>query len=265
MSYRRVTYQDRLVIKASLDASLSKTKIADKLEFYKSTISREIKRNMGGRGYQTSTKESRRKGRLKNGPYKMNPIIMTQIIERLEAKWSPEQISNRLKLEGEPRVSTETIYKFINEARQMGGPLCRHLRRSGRRRKSRFPSVDRRDRIKDDRPLSCRPKAAEKRKTLGHWERDPMVGKNHKSSVLVITDRKSRFNKFRKLYGKYSKEVTKDTISALKCLPKGSMSNNRGLEFSDHKGYEKKIKVKVFFCDPYSNYQRETKENRLVF
>ena len=81
-----------------------------------------------------------------------------------------------------------------------------------------------------------------------------MVGKNHKTSVLVITDRKSRYNKFRKLIGKYSREVTKETLLALKGLPKKSMSNDRGLEFFGHKNYENKAKVSVFFCDPYSSY-----------
>ena len=188
---------------------------------------------------------------------------MTQIIERLECKWSPEQISNRLRLEGEAEISSETIYKFIDEDRKLGGDLWTHLRRSQRRRKRRFPSTERRGTIRSARPLSERPKAAESRKQKGHWERDLMVGKGQKSAVLVVTDRKSRFNKFRKLDGKFAKKVTTQTIVALRGLPKKSISNDRGQEFSDHKGYERKVKVKVFFCDPYSSYQRGTNENRI--
>ena len=60
MSYRRVTYQDRLVIKASLKKGLTRAEIADKLGFHKSTVSREIKRNTGCRGYRSET--SRKKG-----------------------------------------------------------------------------------------------------------------------------------------------------------------------------------------------------------
>ncbi len=193
----------------------------------------------------------------------MNPVIMSQIIERLELKWSPEQISNRLRVEGEQTVSAETIYKFIYEDRENDGELWRHLRRSHRTRKKRFPSEDRRGKIQNARPISKRPKKANKRKKLGHWERDLMVGKNHKSAVLVITDRKSRFNKFRKLDGKYAKKVTKETITALRDLPKRTMTNDRGQEFSDHKSYERRTKIKVYFCDPYSSYQRGTNENRI--
>jgi len=104
---------------------------------------------------------------------------------------------------------------------------------------------------------------ANKRKKVGHWERDLMVGKNHKSAVLVITDRKTRFNTFRKLNGKFAKKVTKETIIALKDLPKRSMTNDRGQEFSDHQRFERKTKIKVYFCDPYSSYQRGTNENRI--
>jgi transposase, IS30 family len=265
MGYRRVTREDRLRIKDNLDAGLSKTEIADKLGFHKSTIGREISRNKGSRGYRPKQAHERAIAREqpKHGPYKMNPVIMGKITERLELKWSPEQIYNRLKLEGEEIVSTETIYKFILEDRKKGGELWRHLRRSGRSRKKRFPSEDRRGKIKNTRSISKRSKKAKKRKKLGHWERDLMIGKNHKSAILAIVDRKSRFNKFRKLNGKSAKRVTKETIVALKGLPKHSMTNDCGKEFADHKSYERKTKVKVYFCDPYSSYQRGTNENRI--
>jgi IS30 family transposase len=220
MGYRRVTSEDRLRIKENLDAGLSNSAIADKLGFHKSSIGREINRNKGGRGYRPKQAHQFAMAREapKHGPYKMNPVVMLNIIERLELKWSPEQISNRLKRDGEEIVSTETIYKFIQEDQESGGELWRNLRRSQRVRKKRFPSEDRRGKIKDARPISKRSKKADKRKKVGHWERDLMVGKNHKSAVLVITDRKSRFNKFRKLNGKYAKKVTIETIKALKDL-----------------------------------------------
>lgn len=265
MSYCRVTSRDRLRIKDGLDAGLTNTMIAGKLGFHKSTIGREIRRNEGLRGYRPKQADQLAEAREapKHGPYKMNPVVMMNIIEKLELKWSPEQISNRLKLEGEEIVSAETIYKFIQEDQENGGELWRNLRRSRRVRNKRFPSEDRRGKIQNARPLSKRPNKANKRKKTGHWERDLMVGKNHKAAVLVITDRKSRFNRFRKLNGKHAKKVTKETIIALKNLPKRTMTNDRGQEFSDHRNYEKKTKIKVYFCDPYSSYQRGTNENRI--
>ncbi|MCB0363048.1 MAG: IS30 family transposase, partial [Bdellovibrionales bacterium] len=203
MGYRRVTLEDRIVIKVSLDVGLSRSEIADKLGFNKSTIGREITRNKGRRGYRPRQVQIKAEARIetKQGPYKMNPVMMSLILERLKLRWSPEQISHRLRIEGQPYVSTETIYNFIAEDQKNGGELWRHLRRSRRRRKRCFPSEDRRGMIQKARPISKRSQKANHWQRKGHWERDLMVGKNHKSAVLVITDRKSRFNKFRKLDG----------------------------------------------------------------
>jgi IS30 family transposase len=265
MEYRRVTSEDRLRIKDGLDAGLSKSAIADKLGFHKSTIGREISRNTGRRGYRP--KQAQRlamtREESKHGPYRMNPVVMTAIIERLELRWSPEQISNRLRLEGQDTVSAETIYKFIDEDRQSGGELWKLLRRSGRRRRRRFPSEDRRGQIQNATPISERPGKANKRKKLGHWERDTMLGGDRKACVLVVTDRKSRFNKLRKLNRRFATEVTKETMVALQGLPVKSISNDRGQEFSDHERCSKKMKIKIYFCDPYSSHQRGTNENRI--
>jgi IS30 family transposase len=94
-----------------------------------------------------------------------------------------------------------------------------------------FPVKTGGGKIQNARPISERPKGANSRRSVGHWERDLMVGKNHKSAVLVVTDRKSRFNKLRKLNGKHAKKVTRETAKALKGLPIKTMSNDRGQEF----------------------------------
>jgi IS30 family transposase len=139
MGYRRVTCEDRLRIKDGLDAGITKSEIADKLGFHKSTIGREILRNSGRRGYRPRQAQEFAQSRevAKHWPHKMSPVVMTMIVERLELKWSPEQISNRLRLEGEVNISTESIYKFSHQDRENGGNLWRHLRRSARRRRPR--------------------------------------------------------------------------------------------------------------------------------
>lgn len=265
MSYRRVTSEDRLRLKDGLDAGLSKSELADKLGFHKSTIGREILRNSGGRGYRPIQAErlAREREDAKHGPYKLNPVLMMQVLERLELRWSPEQISNRLRVEGQETVSAETIYKLVDEDRKSGGDLWKFLRRSSRQRRRRFLSEDRRGQIQNATPISERSRMANKKKKLGHWERDTMLGKDRKTGVLVITDRKSRFNKFRKLNRRAAPKVTKETITALKGLPMRSITNDRGQEFSDHQRCAKKLNVQIYFCDPYSSYQRGTNENRI--
>jgi len=265
VKYRRVTSEDRLRIKAFLDAGLSYSKIADKTGFDRSTIGREIRRNTGGRGYRPKQAErlagDRQQWREK--PRKLLPPLVEAIESKLEVKWSPEQISKRFAAEGKPTVSAETIYQHVYRDREQGGELWRNLRRSHRRRKPRFPREDRRGSIRNTTSISERGKQADRRKKRGHWERDTMHGGDRKASILVLTDRKTRYNRFQKLNRRFARAVTKKTISALRDLPCRSITNDNGKEFADHERLAKKMKVGVYFCDPYSSYQRGTNENRI--
>ena len=265
MKYRRVTNKDRLLIKAYLDSGLNRTEIGIKLGFDRSTISRELKRNRGGRGYRVKQAQwfADMRQKYRHLPRKMTTVMKAVIDEKLKLRWSPEQISNRLKLEDKPSVSAETIYRYIYVDTQSGGQLWRCLRRSRRRRKPRFPKENRRGVIQNARPISSRPKSANERKSVGHWERDTMLGKDRKTAILVCTDRKTRFNRFTKLNRRKAVEVTTKTTQALLELPVRSITNDRGQEFNDSQALEAKVGVKVYFCDPYSSYQRGTNENRI--
>ena len=193
----------------------------------------------------------------------MVPETVRGIEKLLLRKWSPEQISNRMREEGRFCVSDETIYQHIYTDTKAGGQLWRNLRRSRRRRKRRFPSEDRRGQIKDAVPIAKRGKQANKRKKRGHWERDCMLGKNTKNAVIAMVDRKSRYNRFSKIKQKLATRVTARTISMMKGLPCKSITNDRGKEFADHKSLQKKLNRPVFFCDAYSSWQRGTNENRI--
>jgi IS30 family transposase len=264
-SYSRVTLEDRIKIKVFLQQGKCPAEIARELGKHRSTISREIKRNSGGRGYRINQAQRLAEAReaAKHAPYVMTEELKATVNQLLKKKWSPEQISNRLAKENLPTASAETIYKYVYMDRKNGGELWRHLRRSHRRRKPRFPSQNRRGVIKDATAIHERPKAAEKRKKKGHWERDTMLGLDRKTGILAMTDRKTRFNKFIKLDRRTAPKVTAATIKGLKGLPLRSITNDRGLEFAEHKKCSDKLGVKIYFCDPYSSHQRGTNENRI--
>ena len=265
MSYRRVTYEVRLSIKAYLDAGLNQVKIASKLGFDKSTVCREIRRNTGGGGYRPKQAQRLTESRqlYRQTPRRLVPQMIKRIEQKLRLKWSPEQISHRFRKEGLPSVAAETIDRHVSSDRVKGGELWRHLRWSRRQRKRRFPSEERRGKIQNATPLSERPKQANQRKRRGHWERDTMIGKNRKTAILALVDRKTRFNKFAKLNRRLAPGVTSKTIALLSGLACRSITNDRGQEFSDHQRLSRKLKVQVYFCDPYSSYQRGTNENRI--
>jgi len=265
MKYRRVTYEDRIRIAEFIRAGKTDVEMADILGFHKSTIGREIKRNSGGRGYRFKQAQKIADGReaLKHFPLKMTDKMIVMIKKKLEIKWSPEQISCRLKKENLPSVSAETIYKFVYNDKKNGGDLWRNLRRGHRSRKPRFPNGNRRGTIKDATPIANRSKTASARKRLGDWERDTMLGLDRSCSILAFVDRKSRYNVFEKMNKKTSRNVNLATLKALRNMPLKSITNDRGLEFAGHKKCSKKLKVKIFFCEPYTSSQRGSNENRI--
>jgi IS30 family transposase len=265
MKYRRVTNEHRLCLKTMLDAELSQATIANKLGFHPSTISRELGRNRGSRGYRFKQSQQMADARqaYRLNPRKMLPGMVESVVRKIRLKWSPEQTSNWLKLHGKPFVSTQTIYTFLHEDKKDGGKIWKNLRYSHKLRRRRFPNEERRGKIQNARSISERANSANKRKKRGHWERDTMLGHNRRNVVLVITDRKTRYNLFSKLDRRLAPLITARTAKLLKGFPVRSITNDRGQEFSGHQKLERKLGKPIYFCDPYSSYQRGTNENRI--
>lgn len=263
--YRRVTKEDRLRIKDALDMGLTRTEIADKLGFHKSTISREIGRNTGGRGYRPKQAQGLAVGRqqYRNKLRKWNKALEKRVVKLLKKKWSPEQISERLRQEGFESVSHERIYQFVAKNKSSGGELWMNLRYSHKRRKRRFPSQDRRGQIKNAVCIEKRPVGANNRSRAGHWERDTMIGGERSTGVLVCVERKSRVVKLAKLSRRTASKTAAATINLLRGLPCKTITNDRGQEFQAHEKVADKLKVKVYFCHPYSSCERGTNENRI--
>lgn len=263
--YRRVTQADRVRIKDALDAGLTLTAIADKLGFDKSTISRETRRNRGLKGYRPKRAQKLAEGRQEYRSWlrKWDGHLERRVRKLLKKKWSPEQISERLKLEGHKSVSHERIYQFIAEEKAAGGTLWKNLRYSHKRRKRRFPSQDRRGQIQDAVSIEKRPASANNRSRLGHWERDTMVGGERKTGVLVCVERKSRVMRLAKLDRKTADKTAAATIRLLKDLPCKTITSDRGQEFQAHQQVADKLQVKVYFCHPYTSSERGTNENRI--
>lgn len=266
-AYRRVTAEDRFQLKTYLSAGLNQSEIAVKLGFNKSTISRELSRNTGGRGYRIKQAQRLSEGRQawRGLPRKLDKPMQKILDVLLAKKWSPEQISERLQLEGQATVSHETIYRYVYADYKSGGRLFTNLRFSHRKRRSRFPrrNRDRRGIIQDAISIEDRPVEANRRAKNGHWERDTMFGKDKHNSVLILADRKSRYLKLAKLPRRTAAFTLAKTKELLHRLPKRTMTNDRGKEFTDHQQLTKDLGIPVFFCHPYSSSERGTVENRI--
>jgi IS30 family transposase len=193
------------------------------------------------------------------------------IASKLVLDWSPEQISGWLKTQypddESMRVSHETIYRslFIQARGVLKKELMEHLRSERRMRRSRHATVSGQSRgqIVDALSIRERPAEVEDRAVPGHWEGDLLSGAKN-SYIATLVERHSRFTMLVKVPGKDTEAVVRALSRHVRKLPatlRRSLTWDRGLEMARHKEFTVATKVKVYFCDPQSPWQRGTNEN----
>jgi len=250
-----VSYAVRCQISAFLEINLSIPEIARRLGYHKSTIYREIKRNsLKNQSYEINRAQrwsDKRRLRCRKKKKLKGPLL-EHVINKLKDDWSPEQISQRFKLEKVDTVSHETIYKFIRKRKNR--KYFRHFNRRGYSRYSQR-------KMKRISQLSIhqRPEIVNSRKRFGDWERDSMIVS--KDKILVCTERKSRFTRIEP-YRKFDAEmISIKTLEMIKPLgrPVRTITNDNGPEFRG----EQKHGIPVYYCDPRKPQQRGTVENTI--
>lgn len=260
-----LSFEDRCQIKALRDSGKTFVEIAKKIKVDKSTISRELKRNRGRRGYRPKQAErkARKRWRSAEKAIKMTTELQRLISQKIRFDWSPEQISGRFKREGLFSVSHERIYQLIGKDKHEGGDLWRHLRWSSKQRRKRYGIRDKRGEIPHRRSIEKRGKKANHRKKIGHMERDLIIGKGHQGALLTVVDRKSRMTFAVRVNSKSAREIDRATQHVLRPVQKilRTITNDNGKEFAHHRKTEKRLKVKIYFTHPYSSYERGTNEN----
>jgi transposase, IS30 family len=266
LKYQQLTQEERYQIASYIAIGLSKTAIAAKIGKNRSTVFREIKRNLTDSGfYRPKTAQKKYDFRRKPSGEKARKIKghLLKLVElKLAHGWSPEQISGRLWLEDGIHISHETIYQhIIRDTHEKRGPLRYYLRFRGykqhRYKKSRYAERSRmRKHHIDDR---C--DEANNREKIGHWERDLVEGAKAGASLLTLIDRKSRLLKVRWVRNKTVQIVAKQTEIALKNLKVKTMTNDNGSEFGNCEPLQKALKAPIYYTDPCSPWQRGSIEN----
>ena len=109
-----------------------------------STISRELTRNQGKKGYRPKQAQIKADNRKKQAAkaLKMTPVLILLIEARILLDWSPEQVSGSLKDELGILISHERIYQHIWTDKRHGGTLYTHLRQCHKKRKKKYGSKD---------------------------------------------------------------------------------------------------------------------------
>ena len=207
---------------------------------------------------------------------------------RWAKSWSPEQISNRLRVDfphdESMRISHEAIYQALYV--QGRGALKRELvvcLRTGRA--LRVPRARTRGRgkkfVTPEIMISERPAEAEDRAVPGHWEGDLILGLDS-SAIGTLVERTTRFTMLLHLprmkghgdgptikngppLAGHGAEAVRDAIAAsIVTLPeqfRRSLTWDQGAEMAEHTQLHIDTGLKIYFCDPQSPWQRGTNEN----
>ena len=265
MPHKHLTFIDRQNIEKFLALKKKKSWIADFLGVDRTTIYREVKRNAIRGKYRAAQAQRKYKKRRKQqgeGRRKIVGPLATRIKKMLHNRWSPKLIQLKLAQEG-IAVSHEAIYQFIYRNPELGLSLIfpRTYRHSKQRSRAKHM------RIKNKRHIKERPKEALWRKSYGHFEADLINGpvKGSTSSVLVITERRTRFNHIRLLPNKKAKtvfEAMKSCFSLEYLCHRKSVTTDNGTEFINHQLLEKQRKIMCYFTSTQAPWQRGSNENR---
>jgi transposase, IS30 family len=265
MNYKQLFYEQRIAIYILLTTGLNQAKIAELIGVCKSTVSREIKRNTGLKGYRPIQAHQRAFERRQNAEkhIRFTDEIKTTVKKYLEQEWSPEQICGRLKKENKPSVSHETIYQFIIDDQKNGGELYKHLRLGRKKRRKRIKKENGRGQIPNRVSIDERPAIVDAKERVGDWELDTIIGKNHKGAIVTAVERKTKFSCMKHVPKKEASLVAKALIDMLK--PYGNLVHtltaDNGKEFSEHVKVADALKAKFYFAHPYSSWERGLNEN----
>ncbi len=264
MTYTHLTQEQRYQIYILHKAGHPQRTIASMIGVHKSTLSRELCRNRGQRGYRAQQAQQRATERrhLASGRAHIMPDTWTLIEAQLRLDWSPQQVSDWLDETHAPAVSHERIYQHILADKQHGGDLYRHLRCQKQRRK-RYGTYGRRSLIPNRIGIEQRPSIVDTRRRVGDWEVDTIIGKNHQQALVSLTERKSRLALIHKVERKTAHAVSQAIIYLLTPYRTRvhTLTSDNGTEFAYHEHVSATLDADFFFARPYASWQRGTNEN----
>jgi IS30 family transposase len=207
--------------------------------------------------YATTRRKRERRG------FHLAPDSWRDVITLLKQDWSPEQISNYLRIHGSFTVSHETIYQYIYEDERNGGTLIQHLRIVTKTHRKRYKSRDSRGILPGKRHISERPPEVETRLQLGHWEGDTVIGSDRHHCILTLVERKSGFAIIKKLESRTTVSVTQAALEAIRehRTRFRTITFDNGTEFHGYQELEQHFPLKCYFATPYHSWERGSNEN----
>lgn len=269
-TYRQFSVEERIEIARLSGEGRSLRQIAAALDRAPSSIARELRRNGGAGGsYKPAYAQQQASARRWSGSrLERNARLRDEVLGKLAAGWSPEQVVGRWRLAGKPPVGVETIYRFVY------AQIVRHkdyswrhylprgkARRGWRGRRGGSPALHITGRV----PLSQRPADAADRTRPGHWEADLMAFSRYGQNILMLHERMSRALIGTPLPSKQTEPVVGAIAAALEPLPpqlRKTVTFDNGTEFARHLDLSR-LGISTFFCDPHAPWQKGGIENAI--
>ena len=275
-SDRYLDREERHEIARLREAGLGVREIGRRLDRAPSTISRELDRNRDPRtgGYQPERADRlawERQRRPKPSKLAQNPVLRGRVQQLLDRRYSPEQVSGRLKVaypdDPAMRVSHETIYQSLYVYPR--GELRRELKaclRTGREIRRRRGRRETRGTIIGAVPVGQRPPEVEGRLVPGHHEGDLIMGSRASNSAVgTIVERTTGYLTLLHLPDGHGAAAVADAVidrmSALPAWFAQTLTWDRGVEMARHQRITEATGIQVYFADPHSPWQRGSNEN----
>jgi transposase, IS30 family len=194
---------------------------------------------------------------------KLTSDVAAFIRDKIQQKWSPEQISGYAKKHQLFSIGKEWIYQFILKDKVKGGKLYLNLRHQNKRYRKRYGSPKRTGPIKNRRFIDERPSIVDEKKRIGDWEIDTIIGKQQKQAVVSIVERFSKKTILKKVSTRTAQSVAASTIETLKSHGNLvlSITADNGSEFAYHEKISKELNIDFYFAHPYSSWERGLNEN----
>ena len=261
MSYTHFTLEERTFLYLSKKEGLSIRKISELMGRSPSSISRELRRNVGKKGYRPAHAHfvaQKRKHFSKITAICPGSIEYEYVCSKLKLYWPPEAIAGRWNSEGHStRISANTIYRHIRLGLLPGISAKDNLRRRGKRPKCKHGGQMT---IHPNRLISEWPTEISNRSRIGDWEGDTITGKIGSGLIDTLVDRRSRYLIAGKVPNKAAKTNRASIEKLLSNVPVKSISFDNGVEFAEHEAIEQTLGTKVYFAEPHSPWQRGTNE-----
>lgn len=268
MVYHQLTLVERYLIEHELSMGTSLREIARKLGRSASTICRERRRNATtdeGRYRHERADSYARTRRRRSRQGTQYPVHEVELVRELMAqRWSPEQVSGRLKRQRKLEIATSTIYRWVKRDKASGGSLWQQTRRLSHRYRKGYRVQDHRGRLRGKTSIKDRPQVINERAEYGHWEGDTVMGKDGRHCVLTLVERKTLLLRIRKLPARKAEEVNRVMRQELGKKGKRrirSLTLDNGTEFHGYEELQSEYDTKIYFATPYHSWERGTNEN----